>query len=77
MIQFDNYIQFIKVRHEVKRRYFLMTLKDKWQYKRALYQKPIHEDLLDLIWEYLNNDISNKTLRRNYGKAKQYGFHRN
>lgn len=70
MIQFETYKQFVKNRHEIKDYYFLLNYKDKWQYKRALYQKTIHEDLLDLIWEYIYNDISNNELKRNYGRAK-------
>ena len=62
--EFLGYKNFIKNRHEIKKQYFLMPFKQKQIYKWYVYANPlISEDNKDLIWEYLNNDISNTKLK--------------
>lgn len=61
---FMGYKDFVKRRHNIKKLYFLMPTKQKKIYKWYVYSNSlISEDNKDLIWEYLNNDISNTKLK--------------
>ena len=64
MHEFLGYREFVKNRHEIKRQFDKMTREQRREYKRFVYSNClISEDNKDLIWEYLNNDISNKKLK--------------
>ena len=69
MTEFIGFREFIKHRHEIKKAYFKMPFKEKKAYKWYVYSNClIDEDNKDLIWEYLNNDISNTKLKS--GRAR-------
>ena len=64
MHEFLGYREFVKNRHEIKRQFDKMTREQRRRYKCYDYSNSlISEDKKDLIWEYLNNDISNKKLK--------------
>ena len=70
---FYSIIDFFPRRELIKKRYDLLTLEEKNQYKMYIYSLPFMEDdIKDEIWEYLNDWLEDyEKLCKKYYKAKK------
>lgn len=80
-MKFNNFMDFINRRKELRVYYILLSYNDKWKYKRYIYKLNYKEYVLDLIWCYFNEpksspyyvfDYQLMNLMRLYARNKNY-----
>ena len=58
LMKFNNFMDFINRRKELRVYYILLSYDDKWKYKKYIYNLKYKEFIKDKIWEYFNESKS-------------------